>query len=59
MILTDQQILAEIDKGTIIIEPFDRSRLRPTRSQGLHEDRYEEDGAFVYFRENLLVGKNH
>lgn len=39
MILTDKEILAEIEKGTILIEPYDRERLG-TNSYDVHLGKY-------------------
>ena len=39
MILTDKQILEEINKGTIVIEPFDQTCLG-TNSYDVHQGRY-------------------
>ncbi|RSK29919.1 dCTP deaminase [Hymenobacter metallilatus] len=39
MILTDQQILAEMERGTIVIEPYDRTCLG-TNSYDVHLGRY-------------------
>ena len=53
MILTDQQILAEIDKGTIVIEPYDRSCLG-TNSYDVHLGRY-----LATYRDAVLDARRH
>src|SRR6476661_6853258 len=61
MILTDQQILAEIEKGTIVIEPYDRSCLG-TNSYDVHLGRYidtfeiDEHAGFVLQPGTLYLG---
>ncbi|OGX90663.1 dCTP deaminase [Hymenobacter coccineus] len=53
MILTDQQILAEIEKGTIVIEPFDHSCLG-TNSYDVHLGRY-----LATYRDAVLDARRH
>ena len=53
MILTDQQILAEIDKGTIVIEPYDRECLG-TNSYDVHLGPY-----LATYREAVLDARQH
>ena len=53
MILSDQQILAEIDKGTIVIEPYDRSCLG-TNSYDVHLGRY-----LATYRDPVLDARRH
>jgi dCTP deaminase len=53
MILTDQQILAEIEKGTIVIEPYDRSCLG-TNSYDVHLGRY-----LATYRDEVLDARRH
>ncbi|MHC2990373.1 deoxycytidine triphosphate deaminase [Pontibacter sp. HJ8] len=53
MILTDKQILAEIEKGTILIEPFKRSGLG-TNSYDVHLGRY-----LATYRDEVLDARLH
>ena len=53
MILTDQQILAEIEKGTIVIEPYDPSCLG-TNSYDVHLGRY-----LATYRDAVLDARRH
>ena len=53
MILTDQQIRAEIARGTIIIEPYDPSCLG-TNSYDVHLGRY-----LATYRDNVLDARRH
>lgn len=53
MILTDQQILAEIERGNIVIEPYDRSCLG-TNSYDVHLGRY-----LATYRDEVLDARKH
>src|SRR6188508_454028 len=53
MILTDKQILAEMEKGTIIIEPFNRECLG-TNSYDVHLGKY-----LATYRDRVLDAKLH
>ena len=53
MILTDQQILAEIERGNIIIEPYDRTCLG-TNSYDVHLGRY-----LATYRDKVLDARKH
>ncbi|HEX8656910.1 MAG TPA: dCTP deaminase [Hymenobacter sp.] len=53
MILTDQQILAEIEKGTIVIQPYDRSCLG-TNSYDVHLGQY-----LATYRDGVLDARKH
>ncbi len=53
MILTDQQILAEVEKGTIVIEPYDRSCLG-TNSYDVHLGPY-----LATYRDAVLDARKH
>ena len=53
VILTDQQILAEIEKGTIVIEPYDRSCLG-TNSYDVHLGPY-----LATYRDAVLDARSH
>ncbi|QCR25044.1 dCTP deaminase [Pontibacter sp. SGAir0037] len=53
MILTDQQILEEIEKGTILIEPFRPSSLG-TNSYDVHLGRY-----LATYRDEVLDARAH
>lgn len=53
MILTDQQILAEIGKGTIVIQPYDRSCLG-TNSYDVHLGKY-----LATYRDEVLDARKH
>ncbi|WBA42604.1 dCTP deaminase [Hymenobacter canadensis] len=53
MILTDQQILAEIESGNIVIEPYDRSCLG-TNSYDVHLGRY-----LATYRDKVLDARKH
>ncbi|SNR33459.1 MULTISPECIES: dCTP deaminase [Hymenobacter] len=53
MILTDQQILAEIERGNIIIEPYDRTCLG-TNSYDVHLGRY-----LATYRDAVLDARKH
>lgn len=53
MILSDQQILEEISKGTIIIEPFDQKNLG-SNSYDVHLSKY-----FATYNDTVLDAKKH
>ena len=53
MILTDLQILAEIEKGAIVIEPYDRSCLG-TNSYDVHLGKY-----LATYRDEVLDARKH
>lgn len=53
MILTDQQILAEMERGTIVIDPYDRSCLG-TNSYDVHLGRY-----LATYRDAVLDARKH
>ena len=53
MILTDNQILKEIEKGTILIEPFNRNSLG-TNSYDVHLGRY-----LATYRDEILDARMH
>ncbi|MFD2998794.1 dCTP deaminase [Pontibacter toksunensis] len=53
MILTDKQILAEIDKGTILVEPFNRDCLG-TNSYDVHLGRY-----LATYKDEVLDARKH
>lgn len=53
MILTDKEILLEIEKGTILIEPFDRSKLG-TNSYDVHLGRY-----LATYKDRVLDARKH
>lgn len=53
MILSDQQILAEIERGTIVIEPYERSCLG-TNSYDVHLGRY-----LATYRDAVLDARKH
>ncbi|GAA4388342.1 dCTP deaminase [Hymenobacter koreensis] len=53
MILTDEQILAEIERGTILIEPYDRACLG-TNSYDVHLGRY-----LATYRDHILDARKH
>lgn len=53
MILTDKQILEEIEKGNILIEPFDRTSLG-TNSYDVHLGRY-----LATYRDEVLDARKH
>lgn len=53
MILTDKRILEEIEKGSILIEPFKRECLG-TNSYDVHLGRY-----LATYRERVLDARNH
>ncbi|MCR5889609.1 dCTP deaminase [Hymenobacter sp. J193] len=53
MILTDQQILTEIEQGNIVIEPYDRSCLG-TNSYDVHLGRY-----LATYRDAVLDARKH
>lgn len=53
MILTDQQILSEIEKGSIVIEPYDRSCLG-TNSYDVHLGQY-----LSTYRDQVLDARKH
>ncbi|RTQ52203.1 dCTP deaminase [Hymenobacter gummosus] len=53
MILTDEQILAEMERGTIVIEPYDRSCLG-TNSYDVHLGRY-----LATYRDRVLDARKH
>src|SRR5690606_9420736 len=53
MILSDKRILEEIDKGSIVIEPFDRKCLR-TNSYDVHLGNY-----LATYKDAVLDAKKH
>ncbi|NVO85769.1 dCTP deaminase [Hymenobacter terrestris] len=53
MILSDQQILAEMERGTIVIEPYERSCLG-TNSYDVHLGRY-----LATYRDAVLDARKH
>lgn len=53
MILTDKQILDEIESGSIIIEPFDRKHLG-SNSYDVHLGKY-----LAIYKDDLLDSKRH
>ncbi|OON70347.1 dCTP deaminase [Hymenobacter sp. CRA2] len=53
MILTDEQILAEMERGTIVIEPYDRACLG-TNSYDVHLGRY-----LATYRDRVLDARKH
>ena len=53
MILSDQRILEEIEKGTIVIEPFDRKNLG-TNSYDVHLGKY-----LAVYKDRVLDAKKH
>ena len=53
MILTDEQILAEMERGTIVIEPYDRACLG-TNSYDVHLGRY-----LATYRDHILDARKH
>lgn len=53
MILSDKRILEEIEKGTILIEPFDRSKLG-TNSYDVHLGKY-----LAVYKEHELDARKH
>ncbi|KAA9345788.1 dCTP deaminase [Adhaeribacter soli] len=53
MILTDKQILAEMEKGTIVVEPFDRSCLG-TNSYDVHLGKY-----LATYNDHVLDARKH
>ncbi|AKD04899.1 dCTP deaminase [Pontibacter korlensis] len=53
MILSDKQILEEIEKGTILVEPFDRSCLG-TNSYDVHLGRY-----LARYKDEVLDARKH
>ena len=53
MILTDKEILIEIEKGTILVEPFDRSFLG-SNSYDVHLGKY-----LANYRDSVLDAKKH
>lgn len=53
MILTDKKILAEIEKGTIVIEPYDVSCLG-TNSYDVHLSKY-----LATYKDDVLDAKKH
>lgn len=53
MILTDQQILAEIERGNIVIQPYDRTCLG-TNSYDVHLGRY-----LATYRDAVLDARQH
>ncbi len=53
MILTDLQILEEIEKGTILIEPYDRSYLG-TNSYDVHLGKY-----LAFYKDEVLDARQH
>ncbi len=53
MILSDSRILEEIEKGTIVIEPYDRKHLG-TNSYDVHLGKY-----LAVYNDNILDAKKH
>ena len=53
MILSDKQILSEIDKGTIVIEPYDRAFLG-TNSYDVHLGKY-----LATYKNEVLDARQH
>ncbi len=53
MILTDSEILAEIEKGTILIQPYDRASLG-TNSYDVHLGKY-----LATYKDRVLDAKAH
>ncbi|MGV3541062.1 MAG: dCTP deaminase domain-containing protein, partial [Rufibacter sp.] len=53
MILTDRQILEEIEKGTIKIEPYDRTCLG-TNSYDVHLGKY-----LAFYQDEVLDARKH
>ena len=53
MILTDKQILAEIEKGTILVEPFNRDCLG-TNSYDVHLGRH-----LATYKDEVLDARKH
>lgn len=53
MILTDKEILKEVDKGNIVVEPFDRSCLG-TNSYDVHLGKY-----LAMYKDDILDAKQH
>src|SRR5688572_27044721 len=53
MILTDQQILEEMEKGTILIEPFNRAALG-TNSYDVHLGKY-----LANYKDDVLDARKH
>jgi dCTP deaminase len=53
MILTDEQILAEMERGSIVIEPFDRTCLG-TNSYDVHLGRF-----LGTYRDHILDARKH
>ncbi|WP_162052360.1 dCTP deaminase [Pontibacter pamirensis] len=53
MILTDKQILSEIEKGTILVEPFNRDCLG-TNSYDVHLGRY-----LATYKDEVLDARKH
>lgn len=53
MILSDSRILEEIEKGTIVIDPFDRKNLG-SNSYDVHLGKY-----FAMYNETLLDARKH
>src|SRR5690606_39548849 len=53
MILSDKRILEEIEKGNIVIEPFDRSNLG-TNSNDVHLGKY-----LATYKDRVLDAKRH
>ena len=53
MILTDKQILTEIEKGTILVEPFNRACLG-TNSYDVHLGRY-----LATYKDEVLDARKH
>lgn len=53
MILTDKEILAEIEKGNIVIEPYDKSMLG-TNSYDVHLGKY-----LATYKNRVLDAKKH
>src|ERR1044071_7117158 len=53
MILSDKRILAEIDKGTIVLRPYDRERLG-SNSYDVHLGKW-----LATYRDHILDAKKH
>ena len=53
MILTDKEILEEVDKGNIVVEPFDRNCLG-TNSYDVHLGKY-----LAKYKDDILDAKQH
>ncbi|MGB3547541.1 MAG: dCTP deaminase [Saprospiraceae bacterium] len=53
MILSDKKILAAIERGEIVIEPFDREKLG-TNSYDVHLGKY-----LAYYKDHILDARKH